>query len=128
MKRIIWLSRHSMSDIQKKDLTAFLRQDDLEVTEQNATFPARSEEARDIIRDILLRNPDAHVAGVFPAHIAGAIARKFQNCDAPGIVDRDWLAIRTNGQRVFVPASLPASAKEGEVRGGGFAHSHWEAL
>jgi hypothetical protein len=126
MKKIFWLSRHPMSDAQRKDLAAHFRENDVEVIQQNVTFPARSDEARNIVRDILLQNPDAHVAGVFPAHVAAAIARKFQNCDAAGIVDRDWLNIRALGQRAFIPVARPAPAVGNETRGGGFVHSHWE--
>lgn len=58
------------------------------------------------------------IAAVLPGHITAALAH----------------ASHTNGRTpapmcpVMVPVSLPAPAKEGEARGGGFVHSHWECI
>jgi hypothetical protein len=81
------------------------------------TFQAHSGVAQSQIAELVWRKVlfDDHseygvVAGVFPAHVAVAISQ---------------LGV---GVPVFVPVSVPAPAAEGETRGGGFVHSHWEKI
>jgi hypothetical protein len=76
----------------------------LEITQINFTFSAFGEEAANEILE-LSEGYDL-VAGVFPAHVAVA------------------LAARDDAPLIAMPVSVPAPAKEGEVRG--FVHHHWE--
>ena len=124
--KALWLSRHEMTKEQLEDLSHFLApywwvdgQDLESVEHRNVTFPARSPEAVEAITKMvseLVGDDEAPliVCGVFPAHIAGALTRLLND----GYVQALFL----------VPVSVPAPAKEGETRGGGFVHSHWEQL
>ena len=113
---IIWMSRHSMTDLQLQELRT-LTHIQGEVINLAPVFPANSTDAVEQIHQLagvmMHKNIKCIVAGVFPAHIAGALARRLP---AP------WWP------RVYVPVAIPAPALEGETRGGGFIHSHWEEL
>lgn len=125
---VLWLSRHQMTEDQKNDLAQRLTAldggqkilpSDLEIISKNVTFPAHSQDAVKLIRSLvedLPVNSSKHweykvVTGVFPSHIAARISQ-----------------MNLNGVEYFIPVSVPAPAVEGEERGGGFVHSHWEAI
>lgn len=121
-EKILWLSRHPMNLAQQSDLleavqakfkyTPNLRPDVLEVVMLNITFPAKSSDAINLVANLAIEYGVTYIAGVFPAHIAGALARhNAQECAPYG---------------VFVPVSVPKFAEDGEQRG--FEHSHWEDL
>lgn len=107
--KVLWLSRHEMTEQQQRALMELL-EDSFEVTARNVTFPARATEAaREIIS--LAKGLEINViAGVFPAHVAAQLALVASNANV----------------EIFIPVAVPAPAKEGEVRGGGFEFSHWE--
>lgn len=116
-KKILWLSRHEMTKEQKEGLEKILQNYyggpvDVTVDSRNMTFPAKGLEAAIEIVDILLYEEIDVVTGVFPAHVAVHLAE----------------ALRSSSTLFFVPVAVPSDAKEGEVRGGGFVHSHWECL
>jgi hypothetical protein len=78
-------------------------------------FAARGYEAAQYLIEYARRLGDTTlVCSVMPAHVAAAYAAlTAQERHAPSIV---------------LPVAVPAPAKEGEVRGGGFVHSHWEFI
>jgi hypothetical protein len=78
----------------------------LKVEAVNMVFPANGEEAAAVILAAAATASCDVIAGVFPAHVAVELYRA--------------------GARLAMPVALPAPAKEGEVRGGGFVHDHWE--
>lgn len=105
---ILWCSRHAMTEQQYRDLHI-----DEEVVSVNLTYPADAYEAAAMI----LAGADdlgaKTITGVFPAHVAIALI--------------DLIRERKDGEtELVVPVSEPAKAVEGEVRGNGFVHSHWE--
>lgn len=118
MVKVLWLSRHQMSAEQHSSLfgslLAFFGEDTMitgmEVDHFNATFPARR---RDAVNHIKTLAGDHYgvIAGVFPAHVGMALARSIDSLSCALIA---------------VPVAVSASASEGETRGGGFVHSHWE--
>ncbi len=117
--KVLWLSRHEMTEDQQASLIRRLEYSvdpfqpaDITVVSANVVFEARSSVARRQIEELAREHEASVVAGVLPAHIAGAFARR-----------QGWQAMQ-----VMVPVAIPAPAKEGEVRGGGFVHSHWETL
>ena len=112
MKNILWLSRHPMVAEQLEALG------DVEVIHLNVTFPAKGYEAAQMIRELAKAHRVTEVAGVFPAHIVAAL---YEQCMGP-----DMLFI-PSGLKIRMPVSVPAPAKEGEVRGNGFVFSHWES-
>jgi hypothetical protein len=128
---VVWLSRHAMTEDQKESLLPLLgvvssmegwsiaplrfQPDDLEIKQISYTFPARSGGALDALATLVGMYPGAVFTGVFPAHIAAAIAR--DRCNNRNLLPP-----------VFVPVSVPRPAAAGEVRGGGLVHSHWERL
>jgi len=128
--RVVWLSRHEMTATQKESLAVMVREyvgstsldPTLDIVQRNETFPAKSGLAVRRLREIAeeeglfdARNGVKGIfAGVLPAHIAARVARQ------------DYGGIRL--PTFLVPVSVPAPAVEGEVRGGGFVHSHWEYL
>jgi hypothetical protein len=83
-----------------------------EVVSENMTFPARGEAAAEVIMAKAKQVGAEFVAGVFPAHVAVSL--------------REVLGEEDNPLFLLCPVAVPAAAKEGEVRGGGFVHSHWE--
>lgn len=113
--RVLWLSRHQMTPEQESSLREEIRargfaEEVNEIVHLNLTFPAKGDEAADFIAEIFRENGFGHndlLSGVFPAHVAVALWR--------GTVDN-----------ICLPVAVPSPAKEGEVRGGGFVHSHWE--
>ena len=131
--KILWLSRHSMTAEQITHLRAKLRADvylaaaEGDVTADNVTFPSRSRKALDSLLDLALfyrlygdnyelqAEEFGAIAAVLPGHIAAAVAP-------------DRLGDLTLTCPVYVPVSVPAPAAEGETRGGGVVHSHWERL
>lgn len=111
--KVLWVSRHEMTPEQRSGLAGRLGLEvELEVVSVNITFPAHSDEAVPLLEAAVEQHECTVLAGVFPAHVAGALARR-----------SGWQKIRA-----FVPVSVPAPAVEGQVRGGGFSHSHWEEL
>ena len=113
--RVLWLSRHAMTPEQESSLRGEILARELaeevgEIVHLNLTFPAKGDEAASFISETFKERGfgrDDVLAGVFPAHVAVALWR--------GTIDN-----------IALPVSAPAPAKEGEVRGGGFTHSHWE--
>lgn len=115
--RVLWLSRHDMTEGQYEDLEKELQKyygKEIKIMKQsrNMTFPARGLEAALQIVDTISNEEIDVVTGVFPAHVAVRLAEQ----------------LRGSSTLLFVPVSVPAPAQEGEVRGGGFVHSHWECL
>ena len=115
-KKILWLSRHEMSQEQQSALALQLGQvlrlegaADIVVIHLNITFPALGWEAADLIRGLMDQHDCWDAAGVFPAHVAGAL-----------------IACSRDAGTLWCPVSVPAPAVEGETRGGGFIFSHWE--
>lgn len=116
--KIIWVSRHTMTAEQYFALKNLVLDtspgySEIEVESMNLTLPETSPEACVLLAS-LAHERGAEVAAVLPAHIAAR-----------------WTAGRWSGRgvakpRLYLPVSVPASAKEGEVRGGGFTFSHWE--
>ena len=107
---LLWLSRHEMTDDQKADLTEYSR-----IIHVNMTFPADS---RDAVMEIFAKCEEVGattVAGVFPAHVAVMLMVMAENP-----------RFSHNLMGLLLPVSVPAPAKDGEVRGGGFVHHHWE--
>jgi hypothetical protein len=87
----------------------------------NAVFPANGNEAAEqIIKMIPEKISGVQsievICGVFPAHVALSLVRMRDN-------KVDYFGPAFN---VLIPVSVPAPAVEGEVRGGGFIHHHWE--
>lgn len=111
MTRVLWLSRHALSDMQKIDLSSETGYDELTVDTVNMTYPARSGAAVDAI-EAAAEGFDV-VCGVFPAHIAAEIVRR-------------QFVVGDGGPSFWVPVSMPVFAEDGTPRG--FEHSHWERL
>jgi hypothetical protein len=136
---VVWFSRHQMSTEQKESLenrlgSMFM---DFEYISLNETFPAKSSEAIsricEVVRGLREANPSTEVmcAGVFPAHIAAALARATLFGISSTLAEAE--AWNNGGSyplsvdfRTYFPVSVPAPAVEGELRGSGFIHSHWE--
>ncbi|MDR2092301.1 MAG: hypothetical protein LBP58_03140 [Azoarcus sp.] len=125
IKHVIFLSRHPMTREQISGLQAARSLPDGRVVAaapppavecRNVTFPASGEDAARQIAALAIAEPDTLVCGVFPAHVAAQIALK--------------LAARRAtfhaAPCVGIPVAVPAPAVEGENRGGGFVHDHWE--
>lgn len=112
--KVLWVSRHELTDEQRSNLAGRLglEVELVEIVSVNITLPAHSDEAVPVLDSAVRQNECDVLAGVFPAHVAGALARR-----------SGWQKVRA-----FVPVSVPAPAVEGQVRGGGFSHSHWEEL
>lgn len=121
---VFWASRHLMTDVQLLDLIATI-DGEVTVISQNLTYPAESGQALAEITAAAQECGCTVIAGVFPAHVAAAVARR--SATAP---EEGWPEWRHGYQGIhwIVPVSVPAPAKEGETRGGGFVHSHWEWL
>ena len=80
------------------------------ISSVNMVFPATSEAAaREIVAHAVEIGADC-VGGVFPSHVAISLHE----------------ACKEVGLPLIIPVSVPAPAVEGEVRGGGFVHSHLE--
>jgi hypothetical protein len=103
----------------------------LEVQHHNVTFPAHSEEAVNMILGMCNEVKDADwivVSGVFPAHIAAALAKARVASASRSLQEEIYYSTGEMPKEfpygVIVPVSVPAPALAGEVRG--FVHSHWE--
>lgn len=105
MKKVIWMSRHPMTDAQRSSLAAKLGEDAVEVASVNPLFPDSHKAVIGYTYDRLADQgwTDAVVAGVFPAHVAIWLSREFT---------------------LAVPIAVPVKAEHGEERR--FEHSHWE--
>lgn len=115
MVKVLWLSRHEMTADQLTDLQnmqPIVADGGAEVLQQNMTYPADAGEASAAIMELAVRLGVEYVAGVFPAHVAIELYRD--------------LGYENNPLFLLCPVAVAAPAKEGEVRGGGFIHSHWE--
>lgn len=116
--KIVFFSRHTLTPEQIAGLVELnLPSDDgaawqPEVVTINSTFPAKAGEASALVMAKAKELGAEYIAGVFPAHVAIELYRD--------------LGVDDNPLFMLVPVSLPAPAVEGEVRGGGFVHSHWE--
>lgn len=119
-RNVLWLSRHTMTPEQATDLRHMVGAHT--VLHQNVTFPAQGMEAATFIRTQAADAGCRLVAGVFPAHVVAALV---EQCLRVGPEDDLYTP---KGIMLLLPVSVPAPAREGEVRGGGFAHSHWERL
>lgn len=126
--KVLWLSRHTMTAEQMADLenhpsmTIGLPMGakvEVEVIHLNLTYVAGGHEAAKQVMEAGASCGAKFIAGVFPAHVAVKLAKRDH-----------WSNVYTANvlKGVLVPVSLPAPAKEGETRGGGFIHSHWEAF
>jgi hypothetical protein len=118
-KKVLWLSRHAMTEEQLEVLGHWF-DEEITVTQVNAVYSADSEEAVEEL--VALGKEYDALAGVFPGHIAAAYALLRFKQELP-----EWY--KPNNREylpMFVPVSVPAPAKEGEVRGNGFDFSHWE--
>jgi len=119
--KVLWLSRHTMTEEQLDVLRDWF-DEEITVVHVNAVYSADSETAVEEL-DTLVKEHDAHaLAGVFPGHIAAAYAILHFQQELPERYRRN----DRNYVPMFVPVSVPAPAKEGEVRGNGFTFSHWE--
>ena len=137
---VLWLSRHEMSADQKASLEARLAHSYVafDYTNVNETFPAQSSDAipriAALVEDHKAANPGklAIVAGVFPAHIAAGLARASMFGSNSVMAEAEaWNTgemPQTISFPIYVPVSVPAPAVEGETRGGGFVHHHWECI
>ena len=110
-RNVLWLSRHAMTPEQEQALRNEFDTLELVILQHNMTFPADSVRAVEEIVALAEREQAHVVAGVFPAHVAARFALR---------------ADAHNFPMLALPVSVPAPAKEGEVRGGGFTFSHWE--
>lgn len=118
MEKIIWLSRHAMTDEQREELIRRRRSvfwEDTsspmhEIVPLNVTLPAYGPDAVRVILDLCDEYGADVVAAVLPAHVAAA-----------------WMLRDIADVTLYLPVSAPAPAVEGETRGGGFVFSHWEA-
>lgn len=110
MTKALWLSRHALTGEQLDTLPIQALGHD-EIVTVNATFPAHSTDAVEMIRALAREQGADVVLAVLPAHIAAAFARQ---------------AVRHRRRsRVFVPVAIPQPAgDDGKPRP--FAHSHWE--
>jgi hypothetical protein len=126
--KVLWLSRHPMTAEQLADLEAhphmkvgFSSEQKvvLEMVQHNMMYPAIGYEAAEKILDVGSSYGANIIAGVFPAHVAVQLCRRNKWANA-------YTANTLKG--VMVPVSMPAPAVEGETRGGGFVHSHWEVF
>ena len=122
MEKILWISRHAMTDAQREELTrrrpSWKTREGIEIVHLNVTLPAYGYEAVRVILDLCREHQAGVVAAVLPAHVAAS-----------------WMVrgVRTVPRQfgddvaLYLPVSIPAPAVEGETRGGGFVFSHWEA-
>lgn len=123
--KVLWLSAHALNETQTADLSAVCGAD-VRITHVNQVFPAASGDA---VREIVEASKGFDiVAGVFPAHIAAALARQSASAIEEGYVA--FLGIWRAGERplhVYSPVAKPASSDGGAARRV-FEHSHWECL
>lgn len=118
-EKVLWLSRHAMTDEQQAELIARIRSDywddDMtplhEIVQINVTLPAYGFNAVQEILNLCDQYGTRHVAAVLPAHVAA-----------------QWALNHRREEVLWLPVSVPAPAVEGETRGGGFVFSHWEAF
>lgn len=130
--KVIWFSRHTMTAEQKEDLAnhpvlkngmdSSTPPADLEVVSENLQFPADGMEAAKAILAKAEIEGAEYITGVFPAHIAVCISRMIH--DKRCSTHYSICVLRG----AAVPVSVPAPAVEGETRGGGFVHHHWELI
>ena len=115
-ERILWLSRHALTEEQKETLLIERRMVhwpsavQVEFIHLNITLPAFSGDAVQGILDLREDKGADVVSGVLPAHVAA-----------------QWMQMEVKVP-LYLPVSIPAPAVEGETRGGGFVFSHWEAF
>ena len=112
--KVLWISRHAMTEEQRADLQKrnwAITGGPIEVLHlDNITLPARGSEGARALLDLAREHQSTVIAAVLPAHVAAA-----------------WVMLEyTLEVMLYLPVSVPAAAKEGEVRGGGFTFSHWE--
>lgn len=116
--KVIFFSRHAMTVEQAVDLERQIMNANpgeysgIEVLSKNVMFPALAEDACEMIMKRAKEVDAEYITGVFPAHVAVELYRN--------------LGFNDNPLFMYCPVSLPAPAVEGETRGGGFVHSHWE--
>lgn len=134
--KVLWLSRHALGPEQLADLLIEINSgrrgsvpliEELEVVAINATYPARSAEALAHLNALVAEHGlfaasnggvKGSIAAVLPGHIAARVRdARYENGRNGHLPVAVWL-----------PVSVPAPAKDGESRGGGFAHSHWECV
>ena len=118
-KRVLWLSRHPMTEEQKADLCLTMGIDSVKVMQENMTYNENSEIASEEIRRMVANRTTyddkgyphkVHaLAGVFPAHVAVSLVLNREYLDMP---------------MILLPVSVAVEAAEGQNRG--FRHSHWE--
>lgn len=106
--KILWISRHEMTADQREALSG------MEATEvihlDNVTLPSLGKKAVAALLELAREHNADAIAAVLPAHVAAAWVMEY-----PLV-------------KLYLPVSVPAAAKEGEVRGGGFTFSHWECF
>ena len=142
--RVLWLSRHGMTPEQEESLRECLGGlgtkeyqaggVKLEVVMENITFPSDGAKAAMLAQKMALANKCMVLTGVFPAHVAGALVHLSRDKtliypDGEPLMHRD--GYRMDGcspSCVYVPVAVPAPAKVGEVRGGGFTHHSWACI
>jgi len=115
---VLWLSRHTMTTEQRASLFTLIG-NDADVITVNLTFANDGRFAAQQICDVALARQCYIITGVMPAHVA---VRLVECLDA--------LNGESGARRLSYccPVSVASPAVEGEVRGGGFTHDHWEWL
>jgi len=116
---ILWLSRHGMTPAQQADLFSLVG-NDADVITINMTFLNDGKSAAQQVCDAAQTNHCYVITGVMPAHVAVHLVRRIDELN-----EGKWGAQRLS---YFCPVSVASPAVEGEVRGGGFTHDHWELL
>ena len=136
--KVAWFSHHPMTEDQVKSLEEYLSPDHckVEVVQINMTFPASSEEAVEEIKKVMMRDSSENIiAGVFPAHVAGALARaRIYNRNSHAYAGYYYLSEGDRPQtlpwRVVVPVTkrVPTEDAHELMHGLDEVHSHWESL
>jgi hypothetical protein len=115
--KVLWLSRHEMTEDQKADLNQLLQSNNGcelgEIIHLNHTFAAKGFVAAEEIATLAQQHEVQVVSGVFPAHVAVRIRLSLDS----------WIE---ESPMLVMPVSVPVPAVEGQVRG--FRHSHWEVV
>jgi hypothetical protein len=112
------MTAEQLGDLKK----CFSRMENVEfnISSINSLFPADGNEAAEQIIKMIPKKvfgvqSREVVCGVFPAHVALSLVRM-----------RNYKLYTGPSFDVLIPVNIPAPAVEGEVRGGGFIHHHWE--
>jgi len=108
-----------MTPAQRADLFSLVGNEGHVIT-INMTFLNDGKSAALQICDAAQANHCNIITGVMPAHVAVHLVRRIDVLN-----DGKWGAQRVS---YYSPVSVAAPAVEGEVRGGGFVHDHWELL